>query len=186
MPSRQKRGLMLHWRGVLMVYKKTKQKKRGFAEVKRWRGIEYKMLLKEIEIRAIRWCRLAVCVNTHQALAPGRCRACVKSKSNWMEGEHPPARMHCPQQLRGIWSTNHTALEVLLFQSEAVSVYVWKHIGFMGQFAQSGVSLQIPLELKWCFMCVFTVETSGLLVFDDAGAFFWRIRVSDFKIINQI
>lgn len=37
-----------------MVYKKTKQKKRGFAEVKRWRGIEYKMLLKEIEIRAIR------------------------------------------------------------------------------------------------------------------------------------
>lgn len=152
--------------------------------MQRWKdGGEYKMLLKEIAIRAIRWCRLAVCVKTHPALAPGLCWTRVKSKSNWTAGRKP-ASTHCPQQLRGIWSTNHTAPEVL-FQSEMVSVCVWEHIRFMGQFAQCSMSLLIFfLELRGCFIWVFTVETSGLLLL--SWSFFGRLRVSDLKNTGQM
>lgn len=88
-------------------------KKAGVLQ--RWKdGGEYKMLLKEIEIRAIRWCRLAVCVKTHPALAPGLRRVCVSNQSQTGLQGWTPASTHCPQQLRGIWSTNHTAPEVLV------------------------------------------------------------------------
>lgn len=76
--------------------------KKNTGVLQRWKdGGEYKMLLKEIEIRAIRWCRLAVCVKTHPALAPGLRRACVKSKSKRTAG-WTPTSTHCPQQLRGV------------------------------------------------------------------------------------
>lgn len=52
-------------KGQWCFYVKDRKQNSGVG-VQRWNdGREYKMLLKEIEIRAIRWCRLAVCMKTH-------------------------------------------------------------------------------------------------------------------------
>lgn len=86
------------------------------------------MLLKEIEIRAIRWCRLAVCVKTHPVLAPGLCWASVKSKSKQTAG-WTPTSMHDPQQLRVIKAPitllqKYYYLKVSLFLSVSVDSWV--------------------------------------------------------------
>lgn len=74
----------------------------------------------------------------------------------------------CSRRLRGVWCTNHTQRwENCYFKGKLF-------LSLFGHILDSWVNLPsvtYPSELMWCFMWVFTVETSGLLVFDLAGAF---------------
>lgn len=131
------------WQGLdNSLFKKKKKKIQWKSGPWWWRdGREYKMLLKEIEIRAIRWCRLAVCVKTHPVLAPLLCRAHVKSKSKW------PVRLTACTPACSSGASDAPIMQhwkksaVILKRRSPALVSGRAHIRFMGQFASCSISL---------------------------------------------
>lgn len=128
------------------------QDKQDFAEVAAKDGRHYKMLLKEIEIKAIRWCRLAVCVKTHPALAPGLWRVCqikVKAGSRVNTLQYAPswaAQWYLKHQL-------HSSRSTVISKSETISVCVYSILDSWVNLPS--VAYPFSFFFKWCFMCFY-------------------------------
>lgn len=135
---------------------KKKKKQNGKSELRRWKdGREYKMLLKEIEIRAIRWCRLAVCVKTHPALAPGLRRAHVKSKSKWSVRRTACTPAGSSGASDAPITRHQKKKKCCYFKAEPPSPPLPLLQSLVGHILDSWVNLPsvvYPSKSRWCFM----------------------------------
>lgn len=129
------------------------------------------MLLKEMEIRAIRGDVASLSVWRRIQLWRLGSGQCVSNQSQIrLQGEQDS--ILCPNQLRGIWRTIRKVSHVL-----SLSFYLFKTWVIL----QSEAWSQIFWVKLGIFIWAFTVETSGLLLCDKAGG---MLTVSDWKKTN--